>query len=913
MKERNLAMKIRLRITVGLVAILATMPLAAQPQPSDFEYLGAFRTPVDWGQRGLSIADDGAALWIDAHDQNAKVTKIAIPSDDKLVVTKTFGDLYRAQTLVPSYDFIARCPESHSWWLSGLEEVDGVIRGTCAYWYNVGGNYLTEYHSDGGAGQKIGSNAVRFHSNKIGTYLFELPPDAVSYLGLGQKRLCTGFVNEAGAFHGSQGPPMICFDPDNPSDAKDVFWYRENPPTDPPSGAYTCAGPNAPGVGNCDLPNYVACDQFNGADWISGPTGDAVIIAGRKYFGSNTYITGQGYACSPGFPEFTFYSPADMKDRLDGNREPWEVLPYASWRPDERYQDQSEFGGLAFDPGTGRMYVVEKLGAGGNAVVHVWKLGDGGEPPPPPAPYCGDGFCNGNETPYTCPADCGDPPPPPAPEIGCDPMDAATGNVIAVDPSQSDQLDELIGGAQDGDTFLLADGTYTPTANMIFTAPNVTVRSASGDPTAVIIDPNYNPGAAEVFYVDAANITIAELTIKRVYYHPIHVVSGGDFLTVYRVLIEDGREQFLKVNPTDAGSYADHGTVRCSVFRMTDAGRSHVENGCYTGGIDAHAAQGWKVQDNQFDGIWCDDGLAEHAVHFWSQSRDTLVERNIVTDNARGIGFGLTPGESNVPVRVYADDPLAGSGLTTDDVSHIGGVIRNNFVSGEVAAFDTGIGLEAAFEAEVLHNSVYTDNDYDLEIDVRFPGSKGVIVAQNLGEISLRDNPDVTLDNNQNSGWGMFVDVPAGDLHLKSGASPIDAGSDVGVSTDIDMEARDSTPDIGADEFDGGPPPPEPVCGDGICEVGEDCPSDCETPPDPVCGDGVCEPGEVCEEDCDVPPPACDSCCPEPEECPTCPPAADPDLELVLEDVQSFLDAECAKWRVLPKTDPPRLVLICVE
>lgn len=65
---------------------------------------------------------------------------------------------------------------------------------------------------------------------------------------------------------------------------------------------------------------------------------------------------------------------------------------------------------------------------------------------------------------------------------------------------------------------------------------------------------------------------------------------------------------------------------------------------------------------------------------------------------------------------------------------------------------------------------------------------------------------------------------------------------------------------------------PEPVCGDGLCEVGEDCPADC----DPVCGDGVCEEGEECLTDCCPEAPACDSCCPTPEPCdsccPTCPP-----------------------------------------
>ncbi|MCB9597074.1 MAG: hypothetical protein H6719_30400 [Sandaracinaceae bacterium] len=46
--------------------------------------------------------------------------------------------------------------------------------------------------------------------------------------------------------------------------------------------------------------------------------------------------------------------------------------------------------------------------------------------------------------------------------------------------------------------------------------------------------------------------------------------------------------------------------------------------------------------------------------------------------------------------------------------------------------------------------------------------------------------------------------------------------------------------------------PPDPVCGDAICEASEACPADC--PAAPGCGDAVCAPTESC--------PACPECCP---------------------------------------------------
>ena len=84
---------------------------------------------------------------------------------------------------------------------------------------------------------------------------------------------------------------------------------------------------------------------------------------------------------------------------------------------------------------------------------------------------------------------------------------------------------------------------------------------------------------------------------------------------------------------------------------------------------------------NRFKGIYCADGLAEHAVHFWAGSRGTLVERNIIVDCARGVGFGL------------------------GDRGHIGGIIRNNVVVAGRPVLDTGIGLESAAGARVHHNT----------------------------------------------------------------------------------------------------------------------------------------------------------------------------------------------------------------
>lgn len=170
-----------------------------------------------------------------------------------------------------------------------------------------------------------------------------------------------------------------------------------------------------------------------------------------------------------------------------------------------------------------------------------------------------------------------------------------------------------------------------------FTNPNVTLRSLSGNRDTVIIDAGYSStGAAEIIYINAKNITITDLTLRHAWYHPVHVVGDADGAILYNLKIIDGAEQFIKINP-EGTNYADKGLIACSYLELTDTGSTHVRNNCYTGGIDGHSVQGWIVRDNEFKGFYCRDGsgLAEHAIHFWSQSRDTIVERNIIINSAR--------------------------------------------------------------------------------------------------------------------------------------------------------------------------------------------------------------------------------------------------------------------------------------
>ncbi len=397
----------------------------------------------------------------------------------------------------------------------------------------------------------------------------------------------------------------------------------------------------------------------------------------------------------------------------------------------------------------------------------------------------------------------------------CDPLPAPEGNVIEVTPAQAGELQSIVASAQTGDTISLADGTYDLAGALLWiSTPGVTLRSQSGDREAVILDGGYE--TTEIVTIAASNVTVADLTLTRAFTHPIHVVSSdaGDTIgtVIYNVHIIDPREQAIKINPAAAGKYVDDGLIACSHIELTDEGRPHVQpnpGGCYTGGVDAHQARNWHIRDNRIEGFWCDTGLAEHAVHAWRACRDTLVERNLLLNNARGVGFGLvTSGD----VRSYEDAPCPEAGDSY--IGHYGGIVRNNFIfandPGLLASpsgFDCGVCFWSACKATAVHNSVVATGDNFSSIEWRFASSVGVEIVNNIATHPLRERDGASANqagNLENAELSLFVDGSNGDLHLDADAS---AAIDQGVSVapgicdgDIDNQTRVEPRDIGADE-----------------------------------------------------------------------------------------------------------------
>ncbi|HTP11232.1 MAG TPA: hypothetical protein VMP08_23415 [Anaerolineae bacterium] len=393
----------------------------------------------------------------------------------------------------------------------------------------------------------------------------------------------------------------------------------------------------------------------------------------------------------------------------------------------------------------------------------------------------------------------------------CAPLPPPGGNIVNVSTVQ--QLEDAVNAATSGTTILIANGTYNLDGVYLrIAAPNVTLRSASGDREAVILDGNYV--TTEIIQIVASNVTVADLTLREAYYHPIHVMSGDTIHTlntlIYNVHLIDPGEQAIKINPATDGYYTDNGVIACSHIELTDAGRPNIRNNCYTGGIDAHQSRGWIIRDNLIEGFWCSSGLSEHGIHLWRGCRDTTVERNILKNNARGIGFGLVTSGNG---RTYPDNVCPAASGYVDDY---GGVIRNNFVYANSASlfsseygFDCGICVWNSCNARILHNTVYsTDPAYTFSsIEWRFSNTTATLINNLVnGQMRERDGAQGTLSNNvttAQASW--FVNASTGDLHLQPIATlvidKVAVPAEVNDDIDGDLRPIGSAADIGADEY----------------------------------------------------------------------------------------------------------------
>ena len=377
------------------------------------------------------------------------------------------------------------------------------------------------------------------------------------------------------------------------------------------------------------------------------------------------------------------------------------------------------------------------------------------------------------------------------PAIPPSPLPPPTGTVVNV--SSLSQLQNAVAGIASNTTIVIAAGTYNLNAPLYIngTFTNVGIRGATGNRDDVVLvgkgmsGPN-DGGVPFGIWVggDVRGVTIAHLTIRDIFNHPIMLNAGAQSPLIHNVRLVNAGQQFVKASPDGAGGGVDNGIVEYSVIEYVTTSRDY-----YTNGVDVHTGDNWIIRHNLFRNIRAPIGeLAGPAILMWNASTNTLVDGNTFIDCQRDIALGLIERTPN---------------------DHTGGVVRNNFIyRGAGVAGDTAIYIADSPGTQVLHNSILVSRTYPSPIEYRFPHTTGVVIQNNVldGNVLARDGAAATVAGNYTSAAAaLFVNPATGDLHLRPTAAVLldkIAAPPAAAGLDWDGHPRPAgATDIGADEL----------------------------------------------------------------------------------------------------------------
>jgi len=378
------------------------------------------------------------------------------------------------------------------------------------------------------------------------------------------------------------------------------------------------------------------------------------------------------------------------------------------------------------------------------------------------------------------------PPTPPTP------LPPPSGTVINV--STLAQLQNAVTSIASNTTIVIAPGTYSLTAPLYINGSftNVGIRGASGNRDDVVLigkgmsAPN-DGGVPFGIWVggNVRGVTIANLTIRDVYNHPIILNAGTQSPLIHNVRLVNAGQQFVKSNPDGAGGGVDDGIVEYSIIEYDTTSRDD-----YTNGVDVHTGDNWIVRHNLFRNIRAPQGqLAGPAILMWNGSTNSIIDGNTFVDCQREISMGLIERTPN---------------------DHTGGTVRNNFIYRNVPG-DVAIYIADSPDTQVLHNTILISHTYPNPIEYRFANTTGVQILNNVldGVIAARDGATATVAGNYANATGaLFVNAAAGDLHLLPTATAVlnkVTTVPVNAATDWDGDTRpNGAADIGADEYQSG-------------------------------------------------------------------------------------------------------------
>jgi len=379
------------------------------------------------------------------------------------------------------------------------------------------------------------------------------------------------------------------------------------------------------------------------------------------------------------------------------------------------------------------------------------------------------------------------------------PIPQPNGDIIHVETVP--ELFQAAETARPNDTILLTDGLYKMPRYFELHTDNVTLRSASGNREKVILDGSESQHGELVGVSRCSGVTIADLTIQNIQWNGFKINSDTNVqnVTIYNCIIHNIWQRGVKgvrvpeenrneTRPHDCKIqyclfYNDHAK------RFEDDPRDTPENfnGNYIGGIDAMYAKRWTISDNVFLGIQGRTREGRGCVFLWHHGEDCIVERNIIIDCDLGVALGNSSGIGEGMSRVHCTNFI----------------VRNNFIT---RTPETGILADYTKDCKILNNTIY-DPANRLQRLIRIVhDNDGLAVMNNLVSgppIRIESDSRMDIRHNQIGDFtSTFADPTNGNLHLVRDFENLihPALRLADVEDDIDGDARDENPTIGADE-----------------------------------------------------------------------------------------------------------------
>jgi hypothetical protein len=237
---------------------------------------------------------------------------------------------------------------------------------------------------------RVGPLGAGFYSGYMGT----VPAEWQSAFG---GPALTGNADLGVISRTSFGPAVFAFNPDTMTStgAQPLVYYPEAHPTlGPWSGANQYYG-GADTVKGVVFPAGTSTVLFfgrHGGTFCYGVGTSNQSLAGtRSPNGVDPYCydpddNGKGVHGYPYSPYVWAYDANELASVHAGQRNPWDVRPYAVWALPGM---GAQIGGAAYDPATKRIYVSQMFGDGDNPLVHVFNVTVGtattNTPPHPPS------------------------------------------------------------------------------------------------------------------------------------------------------------------------------------------------------------------------------------------------------------------------------------------------------------------------------------------------------------------------------------------------------------------------------------------------------------------------------------------------------------------------------------------------